>query len=103
MAVSIRFREVSRTVELRLCEAIENALEGDWSVIVSRSHLDGQWHLQVEGAVDRWRVVVPSFDDETLMKLSEMLAHLSSSEGQADLPFGPDGQWQAGDLIAISA
>jgi hypothetical protein len=103
VAVSIRFREVSRTVELRLCEAIENALEGDWSVIVSRSHLDGQWHLQVQGTVDRWRVVVPSFDDETLMKLSEMLSYLSSSEGQADLPFGPDGEHQTGDLIAISA
>jgi hypothetical protein len=101
--VSLRFREVSRTVELRLSEAIENSLEGDWLVIVSRSHLDGQWHLQLEGAVDRWRVVLPSFEDETLEQLSELLAYLSSAEGQVDLPFGPAGQRQAGNIIAISA
>jgi len=94
---------VSRTVELRLCEAIENSLEGDWSVIVSRSHLDGQFHLQLHGAVDRWRVVLPSFEDETLDKLSELLSYLSSAEGQGDLPFGPAGRRQAGDIIALSA
>lgn len=103
MALTLRFRDVLRTDELRLTEAIENGLEGDWSVIVSRSHLDGQWHLQIEGTVDRWRVVLPSFEDDTLEQLTEMLAYLSSAEGQGDLPFGPAGQRQSGDIIAISA
>jgi hypothetical protein len=103
VALTLRFRDLSRTDELRLTEAIENGLDGEWSVIVSRSHLDGQWHLQVHGTVDRWRVVLPSFDDQTLDQLSDMLAYLSSAEGQGDLPFGPTGQRQSGDIIAISA
>ncbi len=88
MPVILRLRDVSGTAELRLREAIESALEGDWSVIVSRSHLDGQWHLQIQGSAESWRLVVPSFEDQALTELTSTLVRLSGS-GQPELPFAP--------------
>lgn len=73
MPISFRLRDVSRNDELRLRDAFETLLDGDWSVTVSLSHLDGQWHLQLEGGGECHRAVVPSFDELALTELAERL------------------------------
>jgi hypothetical protein len=60
MPVTFRLRDVPPGFELRLREAVDNTLEGDWCVTVSQSHLDGQWYLQLDGAGTRACVSIPS-------------------------------------------
>ena len=74
MPITYRLRDVSRTDEIRLRAAFEAALDGDWCLIVSQSHLDGQWHLQLEGRGQRRHVVLPSFDEDTLAEVADRLA-----------------------------
>ena len=73
MAITFRLRDVSRTDEVRLRDALETMLDGDWCVTVSQSHLDGQWHLQIEGHGVCRRAVVASFDEVALTELAEAL------------------------------
>jgi hypothetical protein len=73
MPITFRLRDVSRVDEMRLRDVFETMLDGDWSVTVSQSHLDGQWHLQIEGAGECHRTVVPSFDEVVLAELAEAL------------------------------
>ena len=73
MPIIYRLRDVSRADEVRLRDAFEAVLEGDWCLTVSQSHLDGQWHLQIEGRGQRRHVVLPSFDEEALEQLATTL------------------------------
>jgi len=74
MPITYRLRDVTRADEVRLRDAFEAALEGDWCLTVSQSHLDGQWHLQIEGRGERRHVVLPSFDEDVLAQLAERLS-----------------------------
>ena len=71
MPITFRLRDVSRNDEVCLRDVFESVLEGDWCLTVSQSHLDGQWHLLLEGRGERRQVVIPSFDEETLADLAE--------------------------------
>src|SRR6185295_822299 len=73
MPIIYRLRDVTRTDEIRLRDAFEAALDGDWCLTVSQSHIDGQWHLQLEGRGQRRHAVIPSFDDDVLAELAEAL------------------------------
>ena len=73
MPIIFRLRDVSRADEIRLRDAFEAALDGDWCLTVSQSHLDGQFHLQIEGRAGQRRVVLPSFEEEVLAELAESL------------------------------
>jgi hypothetical protein len=63
LPVTLRLRDVPRDLELRFRDAVETALEGDWCLTVSQSHLDGQWHLQLEGTVQRCHAVLPTITE----------------------------------------
>lgn len=76
MSITLRLRDVPPALEARFRETLEDALEGDWSVTLSRSHLDGQWHLQLDGSSDRYRVVLPALQDVRLTGLHHLLRRL---------------------------
>lgn len=78
--ITLRLRDVPPALESRFRETIENALEGDWSVTLSQSHLDGQWHLQLDGASDRYRVVLPALEGVRLASLHHLLQQLVETE-----------------------
>jgi len=78
--ITLRLRDVPPGLEARFRETIEDALEGDWSVTLSQSHLDGQWHLQLDGASDRYRVVLPALEDVRLASLHHLLQQLIETE-----------------------
>jgi hypothetical protein len=73
MPIIYRLRDVSRLDEVRLRDVFETILDGDWCLTVSQSHLDGQWHLQLEGRGECRHVVLPSFDEDALMQVAERL------------------------------
>lgn len=87
MSITLRLRDVPPGLEARFRETIEDALEGDWSVTLSRSHLDGQWHLQLDGSSDRYRVVLPALQDVRLTGLHHLLRRLIEVED--DVPAEP--------------
>lgn len=66
-------------MQRRLREALEDVLDGDWSVTLSQSHLDGQWHLQLDGPVERYRVVLPALQDVRVATLRHVLRRLLES------------------------
>ena len=74
MPITYRLRDVSRTDEIRLRDAFENTLDGDWCLTVSQSHLDGQWHIQLEGRGQTRHAVLPSFDEDVLAELADRLS-----------------------------
>lgn len=80
MPITLRLRDVPPALEPRFREIIEDALEGDWSVTLSRSHLDGQWHLQLDGPADRYRVVLPALQDVRLSGLHHLLRRLMETD-----------------------
>lgn len=80
MSITLRLRDVPPGLEARFRETIENALEGDWSVTLSRSHLDGQWHLQLDGSADRYRVVLPALQDVRMTGLHHLLRQLVEAD-----------------------
>jgi hypothetical protein len=63
MPVTFRLRDVPPALELRLREAADIALDGDWCVTLSQSHLDGQWYLQLDGVGSRCCVSLPTATD----------------------------------------
>lgn len=83
MSITLRLRDVPPALEARFRETIEDALEGDWSVTLSRSHLDGQWHLQLDGSSDRYRVVLPALHDVRLTGLHHLLRRLMEHDEAA--------------------
>ena len=93
MPVRVRLREVPGAFEAPLRGAIETALDGDWCVTLSQSHLDGQWHLQLDGPVRRCRVVLPALGDVSVTRLQELLRQLAS----VDEPPAADATLQSGD------
>ena len=60
MPITFRLRETPPGLELRLREAVESTIDGDWCVTVSQSHLDGQWYLQLDGVSMHCRAALPS-------------------------------------------
>ena len=68
MYLILRFRGVPHAYDALLRTAIESALDGDWCVTLSRSHLDGQWHLQLDGETQRCRVVLPELASSYLAR-----------------------------------
>jgi hypothetical protein len=77
MPITFRLRETPPDLELRLREAVESTIDGDWCVTVSQSHLDGQWYLQLDGVSMRCRAVLPS-DDTSVRQLEALLRRLCS-------------------------
>ena len=86
MPITLRLRDVPPALEPRFRETIEDALEGDWSVTLSQSHLDGQWHLQLDGPSERYRVVLPALQDVRLTGLHHLLRRLMESDDSASAP-----------------
>ena len=88
MPITLRLRDVPPALEHRFRETIEDALEGDWSVTLSQSHLDGQWHLQLDGESDRYRIVLPALQEVRLSGLHHLLRRLMEPDGPnpSDLP-----------------
>jgi hypothetical protein len=78
MSLVVRFRDVPPQFEVPLREAIESAIEGDWIVTVSRSHLDGQWHLQVTNGSQSCRVVLPALGEVRVSRLRLLLADVTA-------------------------
>ena len=76
MPITFRLRETPPGLELRLREAVESTIDGDWCVTVSQSHLDGQWYLQLDGVSMRCRAVLPS--DAGVRQLEALLRRLCS-------------------------
>lgn len=76
MPITFRLRETPPGLELRLREAVESTIDGDWCVTVSQSHLDGQWYLQLDGVSMRSRAVLPS--DASVRQLEALLRRLCS-------------------------
>ena len=84
MPVTFRLRETPPGLELRLREAVDSTIEGDWCVTVSQSHLDGQWYLQLDGAALGCRAVLPS-PTASVRQLEALLQRLSSVSVPAGL------------------
>jgi len=76
MPVTLHLRDVPPGLELRLREAIDSELDGNWCVTVSRSHLDGQWYLQLDGVAARCCVPLPS-TSARVRDLEALLRHLT--------------------------
>jgi hypothetical protein len=85
LSITLRLRDVPPALEARFRETIEDALEGDWSVTLSRSHLDGQWHLQLDGSSDRFRVVLPALQDVRMTGLRHLLRRLMEADDPVPL------------------
>jgi hypothetical protein len=80
MPVTLRLREVPRHLEAHVRDAVE-AVDGDWCITLSQSHIDGQWHLQLEGGAQRCTVVVPA--EATVNDLERLLHRLTEIATQA--------------------
>ena len=76
MTIRLRLREVPLEFQERFRSAIESALDGDWSVTLSKSHLDGQWHLQLEGTSQRYRIVLPALEEVSASRLEALIRQL---------------------------
>jgi hypothetical protein len=79
LPITLRFRDVPPAIQRRLREALEDVLDGDWSVTLSQSHLDGQWHLQLDGRGERYRLVLPALQDVRVTTLRHVLRRLLES------------------------
>jgi hypothetical protein len=84
MAVTIRALGVSPEVHRCLCEAAEAALEGNWRITLLKSHIDGQWNLQLEGDGTRYRIVISSLNTLTVVGLQTVLAHIAATALSCD-------------------
>lgn len=79
MPVTLRLRGIPGHLEVSFRDAIEAALEGDWTVTLSQSHLDGQWHLQLDGQSQRCRVVLPDLQHVRVDRLTRVLRELTTA------------------------
>lgn len=86
MAITLRLRDVPPALQRRFRETLEDVLDGDWSVTLSRSHLDGQWHLQLDGGSERYRVVLPALQDVRVTTLRHVLTRLLESAIRSNPP-----------------
>ena len=77
MPVTFRLRETPPGLELRLREAVDSTIDGDWCVTVSQSHLDGQWYLQLDGVSMGCRAALPS-PTVSVRQLEALLLRLSA-------------------------
>jgi hypothetical protein len=83
MPVTFRLRDVPPALELRLREAVDGVLDGNWCVTLSQSHLDGQWYLQLDGLGTRSSVSLPSTNlrvrdvEALLRRMSSLAQHRS--------------------------
>jgi hypothetical protein len=82
MPVTYRLRDTPPGLELRLREAVESTIEGEWCVTVSQSHVDGQWYLQLDGVTMRSRAVLPT-PAASVHQLEVLLGRLSALAVQA--------------------
>jgi len=89
MPVTFRLRDIPPALEMRLREAADNVVDGDWCVTVSQSHLDGQWYLQLDGATQRCRAILPS-TTASVRQLELMLRRLSDLCSSAAPPSDSD-------------
>jgi len=83
MPVTLQLRDVPRTLEIPLREAIDTALGDDWIVTLSQSHLDGLWHLQLNDGRSRCRAVLPPLKDVSVEHLCALLRDLSTATGSS--------------------
>ncbi|MCA1562272.1 MAG: hypothetical protein LC753_06625 [Acidobacteria bacterium] len=80
MTISLRLREVPLDFQHTFRGAIESALDGDWSVTLSKSHLDGQWHLQLDGMSQRYRIVLPALEEVSASRLEALIRQLVAGD-----------------------
>jgi hypothetical protein len=86
VSVTLQFRSVPANLESVIRDAVESGLEGDWAVTVSRSHVDGQWHLGLEGLPAKVRIVLPAVEKLSAHRLARLLrevARMSTAPGAA--------------------
>lgn len=84
MAVTLRTHAVPPRFDACLREAADAALEGDdWRITVLRSHLDGQWHLRLEGPRRRCRIIISSLNKVTVAALTVILRELAEDTDDA--------------------
>jgi hypothetical protein len=76
LPISLRFRGVPDALQPRFQEILEDALDGDWTATLSQSHLDGQWHLQLDGDRGRYRIVLPALREVRVRGLQHLLREL---------------------------
>lgn len=86
MPIALRFRGVPAALQPRLRETLEDALDGDWTVTLSQSHLDGQWHLQLDGETGRYRIVLPALREVRVTGLHHLLRQLAEPDDRVTEP-----------------
>lgn len=86
MPIALRFRGVPAALQPRLRETLEDALDGDWTVTLSQSHLDGQWHLQLDGEAGRYRIVLPALREVRVTGLNHLLRQLAGPDDRVTKP-----------------
>jgi hypothetical protein len=80
LPVVLQFRSVPPTLEILVRDAVESALSGDWTVTVSRSHLDGQWNLRLAGPGATLRIVLPAVEQLTVDRLALVLREVTATD-----------------------
>ena len=86
MSIALRFRSVPAALQPRFQEILEDALDGNWTATLSQSHLDGQWHLQLDGDRGSYRIVLPALREVRVRGLHHLLRELVEPDGR---PAGP--------------
>jgi translation initiation factor 1 (eIF-1/SUI1) len=79
MAVTLRLRDIPHALEDQVRDAADAALDGDWCITLSRSHVDGQLYLQLESR--RSAAVLSAIDgvDVDVEDLEGLLRRLSAA------------------------
>jgi len=77
MPVTLRLRDVPQALEDQVRDAADAALDGDWCITVSRSHIDGQLYLQLESR--RSDAVLSALDGIEISDLEGLLRRLSAA------------------------
>jgi hypothetical protein len=77
VSVILQLRSVPASLEAVIRDAVESALDGDWAVTLSRSHLDGQWHLRLDGIPAHLRIVLPEESQLSADRLARLLREVT--------------------------
>jgi hypothetical protein len=77
MSVTLCLRDIPRAVEGHVRDAADSALDGDWCITLSRSHVDGQLYLQLESR--RSPAVLSAIDGTDVSDLEGLLRRLSAT------------------------
>ncbi len=76
---TMRLRDLPRSLEQDLRRAFEPAVDSDWCVTISRSHVDGELFLDLEGRLLRTAPDVAPIDETGVRDLDALLRRLSAA------------------------